>query len=220
MRKRQRKAHPSGIGGSRIEICGGIASGKTTLARLLHNYGVAAELERFEQNPFWNSFYANPRRYAFETEITFLLQHYSQMRDAHDRHEVFVYDTSFIQDLAYARANLDNVMIQPFLAVHEYAKRVLPEPVLVVHLVCDATVELARVRSRRRPQEASIQLDYLALLNEQVRICASEVNPSVPIVEIDSGTNDFANDPAVRERLARRLLNELENLEVEPGKIA
>ena len=27
-------------------------------------------------NPFWEAFYTDPSAYTFETEITFLLQHY------------------------------------------------------------------------------------------------------------------------------------------------
>jgi deoxyadenosine/deoxycytidine kinase len=192
-----------------MEICGGIASGKTTLAQLLQGHGVSTELEQFEQNPFWALFYENPCRYGFETETTFLLQHYSQMRDGHARHDVFVYDTSFVQDLAYARANLDRSMLTAFLAVYEYTSRALPRPALLIHLVCDPVIELARIRERRRPQEAAIKIDYLVHLNEQVRMAVSEVKSNVHVIEIDSGTNDFATDPTTSARIARMLIQEL-----------
>lgn len=204
----------------RVEICGGIAAGKTTLAQLLAEYGIPAEFERFEQNPFWSSFYANPRRYAFETEVTFLLQHYSQMRDAHDRNQTFVYDTSFVQDWAYARANLIGDMLQTFLVVHEYTMRQLPEPLLVIHLNCDPAIELRRVRERRRPQETSIQCDYLDHLNEQIRTRVSEVAGTVPVVEIDSGANDFANDLQTRDRIACFLLDAIRRLKSGAGTVA
>jgi deoxyadenosine/deoxycytidine kinase len=57
----------------RIEIAGGIASGKTTLARLLRKVGLQAIHEQFRKNPFFTAFYEDPGYTAFETEITFLL---------------------------------------------------------------------------------------------------------------------------------------------------
>ncbi|HRP37690.1 MAG TPA: deoxynucleoside kinase, partial [Candidatus Dojkabacteria bacterium] len=44
----------------RIEICGGIASGKTTLANLLARLDIEPILENFQTNPFWQAFYNDP----------------------------------------------------------------------------------------------------------------------------------------------------------------
>ena len=53
----------------RIEICGGIASGKTTLASLMKKLKVEVLFEDFKTNPFWKAFYVYPGKYIFETEI-------------------------------------------------------------------------------------------------------------------------------------------------------
>jgi deoxyadenosine/deoxycytidine kinase len=79
----------------------------------------------------------------------------------------------------------------------------------LIHLVCDPVIELARIRERRRPQEAAIKIDYLVHLNEQVRMAVSEVKSNVHVIEIDSGTNDFATDPTTSARIARMLIQEL-----------
>ena len=64
-----------------IAIEGVIGVGKTTLARLL---GPAFQggllLEIFEENPFLSDFYADRERYAFQTQIFFLLSRYYQQR--------------------------------------------------------------------------------------------------------------------------------------------
>jgi len=53
---------------------GVIGVGKTTLARLLHPmFDAALLLEAFEENPFLSDFYGDRRRYAFQTQIFFLL---------------------------------------------------------------------------------------------------------------------------------------------------
>jgi deoxyadenosine/deoxycytidine kinase len=63
-----------------IEVCGGIASGKTTFAGLMTRIGLKPVFEEFRTNPFWQAFYFDPAKYAFETEITFMLQHYHQIK--------------------------------------------------------------------------------------------------------------------------------------------
>ena len=60
----------------RIEICGGIASGKTTLASILKQLDYNVVFERFMDNPFLNEFYtSNGSDNTFETEMVFLLLH-------------------------------------------------------------------------------------------------------------------------------------------------
>ena len=64
----------------RIEICGGLASGKTTLAELMSQVSPKPVLENFKKVPSWQAFYTNPGKYIFETEITFTLLHYHQVK--------------------------------------------------------------------------------------------------------------------------------------------
>ena len=65
-----------------VEVCGGIASGKTTFAALMTNIGLIPVLEDFKKSPFWEAFYRNPGEYIFETEISFILLHYHQIKKA------------------------------------------------------------------------------------------------------------------------------------------
>ena len=64
-----------------IAIEGVIGVGKTTLARLLQPaFEVDLLLEVFEENPFLSDFYSDRERYAFQTQIFFLLSRYHQQR--------------------------------------------------------------------------------------------------------------------------------------------
>lgn len=63
-------------GTTRVEFCGGIASGKTTLTKLLQIENLTSVFEDFGKNPFYRAFYHDPVGTAFETELTFLSQHY------------------------------------------------------------------------------------------------------------------------------------------------
>ena len=73
-----------------VAIEGVIGVGKTTLARLLQNaFDAEILLEVFEENPFLSDFYSDRERYAFQTQIFFLLSRYHQQLQTqrHDTHK-------------------------------------------------------------------------------------------------------------------------------------
>ena len=66
-----------------LAIDGVIGVGKTSLVRLLQPaFGAQVLLEVFEENPFLSDFYSDRARYAFQTQIFFLLSRYHQQRAA------------------------------------------------------------------------------------------------------------------------------------------
>lgn len=65
---------------ARIEICGPLGSGKSTLVNLLAHYGVTPLYEPVEQHPFLAKFYEDPPRYALETLIHFATYHFHMLK--------------------------------------------------------------------------------------------------------------------------------------------
>lgn len=180
----------------KIEICGGIASGKTTLSLLLSRLDFSPILEIFHSNPFWQAFYENPVGTAFETEITFLLQHYHEIKTAAKNAGNFACDFSLLLDLAYARVTLDEGKQAVFEAVYREIRRELPTPDLVIHLICDPRIELERIRRRGRVVEQSITVDYLEAINQALVAVLRDEAKSWNVLTINSVAMDFANDPA------------------------
>jgi hypothetical protein len=69
-----------------IAVEGCVGSGKSTVARGLASLrGSTLLLEDFESNPFLRDFYADPAANALETEISFLLLHYHQLKSRANR---------------------------------------------------------------------------------------------------------------------------------------
>jgi deoxyadenosine/deoxycytidine kinase len=184
-----------------IEICGGIASGKTTFATLSSIIGFEPIYESFSTNPFWDAFYSDPVKHAFETEISFTLQHYHQIKKQIESCKSIVCDFSFLLDAAYAEMGLQGSQLAAFRTVYAEIKKELPPPALVIHLQCDPEIELARIRARGREVEKTITVEFLRSLNEAVTAQINKAKEHVPILTIDSARNNFVDDKDVKSKL-------------------
>ena len=92
-----------------IAIEGVIGVGKTTLARLLQSrFKGSTILEAFDENPFLSDFYGDRARYAFQTQLFFLLSRYRQQQAAAEylRHGALLSDYFFAKDQLFAHLNI------------------------------------------------------------------------------------------------------------------
>lgn len=189
----------------RIEICGGIAAGKTTLTQALGATGLTTTCEEFSAVPFWKDFYEDPVRFAFETELGFLLQHYNQLKRGISSSLWTVYDFSLIQDGAYAAINLNHRQRAAFDAVFDLAVWELGAPNLLIHLKCNETEQLRRIKGRARLEEAKIQLSYLEQLNASIQDFVAATTSMV--FEISSDTSDFTETGQAKREIIREISN-------------
>ena len=94
-----------------IAIEGPIGVGKTSLVKLLaEKLEARTILEQFEENPFLTDFYDDPERFAFQTQLFFLLQRYQQqqeLRQVDIFHNLLITDYMFVKDRLFASLNLN-----------------------------------------------------------------------------------------------------------------
>lgn len=196
----------------RIEVCGGIASGKTTFANLMTRIGLRPLLEHFKANPFWQAFYSHPGKYIFETELSFTLQHYHQIKKEAASDTFNICDFSFLLDMAYAEMGLKGTQLDTYLTIYEEITRELSPPILVVHLECNAKTELKRIRARARTVENSITLEFLNSLNKAVNRQVELSKGKLNVITIDSAQKNFADDDAVKQEMVALVKTELGRL--------
>lgn len=177
----------------RIEICGGIATGKTTLCNRFAKVGIHSVFENFQSNPFWEDFYKNPELYAFETELSFCLQHYHLIKTNRTYPEV-TSDFSLVQDLAYADINLNQQRHELFCSLEYELRNEIGFPDAIIHLYCPENVQLERIKSRGRSQESDIPEEYLKSLNRALIIRLDELDDFCRIIHIDSSKIDFRDN--------------------------
>jgi deoxyguanosine kinase len=153
-----------------IAIEGVIGVGKTTLARLLQpKFDAELQLEVFEENPFLADFYGDRERYAFQTQIFFLLSRYHQqrrsVREVLDSGRNLLTDYTFAKDALFASVNLIGDELEMYYRVHEALGEKVRLPDLIVHLKADTSVLMQRIAQRDRSYERSIEVDYIETLN-------------------------------------------------------
>jgi len=185
----------------RIEICGGIASGKTTLAKLLEENMVGKVIyENFRINPFWKAFYENPSKYTFETEIAFTLQHYHEIKKNSDQ-DILITDYSFYLDLAYAKLGLQDKKLKIYLDLLEEIYNDISSENLLIYLNCNSSIELSRIKRRNRDVEQNIEVGFLEMLNIELM----EVIKNIDFIQIDSNEYDFANNLLDKENVLNKI---------------
>ena len=154
-----------------MAIEGVIGVGKTTLARLLQPaFQAELLLEVFEENPFLSDFYADRERYAFQTQIFFLLSRYHQQRRGVpailSQGKSLLADYTFEKDALFASINLRGDELEMYHRVHEaLAEKILP-PDLVLYLRADTDVLMQRIALRDRTYERNMERAYIHALNQ------------------------------------------------------
>jgi deoxyadenosine/deoxycytidine kinase/NTP pyrophosphatase (non-canonical NTP hydrolase) len=174
-----------------IVIEGAIGVGKTTLARLLSShYATALMLEVFEENPFLADFYADRGRYAFQTQMFFLLSRYRQQQQlarARNGHGLFA-DYMFAKDWLFAQLNLSGDEWKVYEQIHNALAEQIHPPDLIVYLQADTDVLMGRIAQRDRTYERDMDRDYIDALRQAYE-AYFQTDQAVPILTIN--TNDL-----------------------------
>jgi deoxyguanosine kinase len=152
-----------------IAIEGVIGVGKTTLARLLQSqFNAQLILEAFEENPFLSDFYSDRDRYAFQTQIFFLLSRYHQqienVNPVLGRGDLIA-DYTFEKDALFAQLNLKGDELNTYYSVYRALSEQIHDPDLTVYLKADTQVALHRIAMRDRSYERNMDFNYIDDLN-------------------------------------------------------
>lgn len=179
-----------------IAIEGVIGVGKTTLARLLHeSFQSNLLLEVFEENPFLSQFYADRQRYAFQTQMFFLLSRYHQQRrsvpDLTTGGRNLCSDYTFEKDALFARINLIGDELDMYARVHEALAEKIVNPDLIVYLRAETPQLMQRIAQRDRAYERNMQYAYIDELNRAYDDFFLKGSRTAPVLTIEAGTLDF-----------------------------
>jgi deoxyadenosine/deoxycytidine kinase len=192
-----------------IAVEGAIGVGKTTLVhRLAKQFNSRVLLEIVEENPFLADFYKDQDKYAFQTQLFFLLSRYRQQQELWQPdlfHRYIFADYFFPKDRLFAALTLtDNEMLLYDQVFHILDTRVL-KPDLVVYLQARLDVLLERIRRRGRTFEKNFDADYLKRLSTSYNDYFFHY-ADTPLLVVDTSDIDVVNNEADLQDLCRSIL--------------
>lgn len=195
-----------------VAIEGAIGVGKTTLARILGE-SLPAEvlLEVFEENPFLSDFYADRARYAFQTQIFFLLSRYRQQHRVIAqalRTTPLVSDYLFNKDWLFAHLNLAGDELAMYERVYAILGEQLPAPALVVYLKASTDTLMGRIAYRDRAFERRMSRDYIQALSTAYEDLFAHYTDA-PVLTLDTDDLDLVHDPDARARVGGQVRDAL-----------
>jgi deoxyguanosine kinase len=197
-----------------IAIEGVIGVGKTTLARLLAPaFESDLLLEVFEENPFLSDFYADRQRYAFQTQIFFLLSRYHQQHskvpELLAKNNSLISDYTFAKDALFAGINLQGDELKMYNRVHEALAEKITLPDLLVYLKADTPTLMQRIASRDRSYERNMEVNYIDQLNQAYEDFFSKPMNGTPVLVIDTNPLDFVRQPEHLKNIENRIRESL-----------
>ena len=198
----------------RIELLGGMGSGKTTLCRVLEELGYNCIYEDLGQNPFMDDFYKDPHKYRFPSQMWMILSKYLEIQKNLKPTAINILDQGLDNYKAYTNMLFSDSsdaqghkVIQNFF---DYTEQRFGCPDLIVYLKVSPETQLKRIRGRGRDFEQSVELDYLKNLKIHLdRVFDEAQSKRRNVVEIDTEEvfmhehHIFARDLA--EDIAERL---------------
>jgi deoxyadenosine/deoxycytidine kinase len=180
-----------------IAVEGVIGAGKTTLAgKLSRWYGAHFIAESFEENPFLAHFYNDIERYAFQTQIFFLLNRFKQQKQLRQFdlfHSRIISDYIFQKDRIFASMNLSAAEMKLYDALAKIMEQDIVTPDLVLYLKSSTHRLLKNIRLRNRIFESSISKEYIDTLNSNYESFFSKFN-SAPVLVLEMENYDIIDN--------------------------
>src|SRR3954465_3178678 len=191
-----------------IVVEGPIGVGKTTLTRALSKrFAARSVLEMVEENPFLASFYQDRQKYAFQTQLFFLLSRFKQQQDLFQQDlfsTVTVSDYLFAKDRIFASITLDPNELALYERIYEHLGPRVLKPDLVIYLQARLEVLLARIKKRGREFERKFDTDYLAELSRTYNDFFHRWDET-PLLVINTSDIDFVENEEDFDELIRAM---------------
>lgn len=194
-----------------IVVEGPIGVGKTSLAKKLGEvFRARVVLECPEDNPFLDKFYENQEKYAFQTQVFFLLSRFRQQQDLLQQdlfQQSTVVDYFFEKDRIFASLNLSDEELALYEQVYNLLNAKVPKPDLIIYLQAKTKVLLERINRRGIASEKNINPKYIEALNQLYNDYFFYYNNS-PILVVNTNEIDFVE----KEEDFKELVKEIKQM--------
>jgi deoxyadenosine/deoxycytidine kinase len=194
-----------------LAIEGVIGAGKTSLAKKIKDrLGAKLVLEQFDVNPFLEKFYTDRNRYAFQTQMFFLINRFKQQQELHQEElftEYIVCDYTFEKDKIFAYLNLSKDELNLYENIYPLLARTLRKPDLVIFLQSGTDRLMYNIKNRNRKIERALTRSYIEELSEAYNNYFFKYS-STPLLIVNSTDIDFVNSENDFDELFKQIFRE------------
>jgi deoxyguanosine kinase len=191
-----------------LVIEGPIGVGKSSLARLLSDrLGARLVMETVEENPFLAKFYESPQRFAFQTQVFFLLSRYRQQAELSQMdlfNQLTICDYFLPKDQIFASVTLSDEERALYDQLYQLLSPRVATPDLLIYLQASTDTLIERIEARGRSFEKEIPWDYLDTLNNAYNKFFFHYDQS-PLLVIQTESIDFVHNPDDLEDLVKQI---------------
>jgi len=195
-----------------IAIDGVIGVGKTNLVTMLtKRFKGKAVYEIVEENPFLADFYQDPKRYAFQTQMFFLLSRYRQQQELPQRElflQLLVSDYIFAKDKIFAYLTLEDRELFLYERIVKLMERDIPKPDLVIYLKSSPDRLISNIKKRDRPFEREMKYEYIESLNKAYNNFFN-LYQATPLLVINATNMDFVDNNSDFEKIVELILSDI-----------
>lgn len=185
-----------------ITISGNIATGKTSLTRLLSSaFDWTPYYEDLAELAFHPKFCHDPLTWSLHNQLEFLIRCGEQHEEIASTNTCACQDTNIYETFEVFTVFLRDIgmMTQSNFELCKYLyrllDRMLPPPHLLVYLKADLDVILSRISRRNRVADRFLTQEILEALNERYNSWAVRFD-RCRVVSIDTSSLDFVNNPS------------------------
>ncbi len=179
-----------------VAVEGVIGVGKTSLTKkIAEKLKANLILEQFEINPFLEKFYLDRKRFAFQTQMFFLINRFKQQQQLGQENlftEFLVSDYIFDKDRIFAYLNLSGEELKLYETMFPLLYRDLRKPDLVIYLQSSVDRLMHNIKKRNRRIEKNISRSYIEELSEAYNNYFFKYN-TTPLLIVNTSQLDFVN---------------------------
>ncbi len=193
-----------------LVIEGNIGAGKTSLAqKLSKDFNAKLIEEEFKDNPLLELFYKDPKKYAYDLEVSFLEDRYQQYHEHIHHHKeedgLLISDYDLKKSLIFASITLDQEDYFNYKSLFELKHQQLRAADVYLYLDQPTDRLMKNIAKRGRPYEQTIKAEYL----EQIASAYQDYFKSSthPILRVDASQMDFLNSEEDYRELLKKLVS-------------
>ena len=191
-----------------IVVEGLIGVGKTSLCRLIQReWKARLVLEPAETNPFLESFYEQPERYAFPAQMYYLLSRWRQQATIRQEDlfaEMVVSDYLWEKDRMFAEKTLDGQELRLYDEFSAVLGASAPKPDLVIFLDAPIDTILKRIARRQAPGEHLIERSYLVDLRARYDELLRGYT-ACPVLLLDNQDLNYVDNPDIQHVVLEKI---------------